>query len=196
MTHLFLFTTLPFLNSYSSSAGLDQSDQVLSNFAHLLTTLSSSRKPPRSKSSCFRSPFHLPLAHCYLHLSSRWKTEACLCDLNHHFAYGHLVRWTYLFISTEMKAYSLPVRLRYQLSSSGEISRAGLGADNTGTAPLTVTLVTFSEFYSVEASIGGLGQDVFAEHHWGDRQLRPSERSDHQGAERGKHPEEGGGGGG
>ena len=37
-------------------------------------------------------------------------------------------------------------------------------------------------------------QDVVAEHHRGDGQLRPAERADHQGAEGGEHQEEGGGG--
>ena len=36
-------------------------------------------------------------------------------------------------------------------------------------------------------------QDVVAEHHRGDGQLRPAERADHQGAEGGEHQEEGGG---
>ena len=58
-------------------------------------------------------------------------------------------------------------------------------------------MVTFSEIYSVHCEeFGGLGQDVFAEHHRGDGELRPTEGSDHQGAERGEHQEEGGGGGG
>ena len=34
-------------------------------------------------------------------------------------------------------------------------------------------------------------QDVVAEHHRGDGQLRPAERVDHQGAEGGEHQEKG-----